>query len=74
MHGAVVRATAESGNASYSTSAVVLGLEQEEYTVCEGDGFVTVCLELISGQLASTVELSANLSTQDITAQGGNYR
>ncbi len=55
----------------HSASAVVLGLQQEEYTVCEEDGFVFVCLELISGQLASTVELSANLSTQDNDAQSG---
>ncbi len=58
---------------AYSTFAVVLGLQQEEYTVCEGDRIVTVCLELISGQLASTVELSANLSTQDSDAQGGTW-
>ncbi len=53
------------------TCTVELGLQQEEYTVREGNGFVTVCLELISGQLASTVELSANMSTQDNDAQGG---
>ncbi len=49
---------------------VELGLQQEEYTICEGDLYVIVCLELFSGQLASTVELSANLSTQDYNAQG----
>ncbi len=54
-----------------STSVVELGFQQEEYTVYEGDEFITICLELISGQLASTVELSANLSTQDNDAQSG---
>ncbi len=55
----------------YLLHTVELGFQQAEYTVCEGDGFITVCLELVSGQLASTVELSANLSTQDNEAHNG---
>ncbi len=54
----------------YSIQIVVLGLQQEEYTVCECGGYVTVCLELFSGQLASTVlKISANISTQNYSAQ-----
>lgn len=49
---------------------VNIGLEFIEYTVLEGTGPVTVCLEIFEGQLASTVEISADISTGADTAFG----
>ena len=47
---------------------VTIGLERTFYTAGEGDGVVTVCAIIVSGELARSA--TVELSTQDNTATG----
>ena len=53
---------------SLSSSEVTIGLDRTQYTVGEGNGTVTVCVVIASGEFARPATME--LSTQDITATG----
>lgn len=61
----------------YTIVEVVIGLEQTEYEVGEGDGFVEVCAGILQPAdpllLDSSFQADFNISADSLTALGNAY-
>lgn len=53
-----------------SHADITVGFNDDNYTVTEGEGSVSVCVHVQQGRLADGVELNLGFITENGTAQG----